>query len=72
MTASQHLLIEKIVALPPQLLAELKDFVDSLRARDEKYDLQRDSRLFAEAARASEPAFARLWDNYEDAAYHRL
>ena len=72
MTASQHLLIEKIAALPPQRLAEVEDFVDFLRARDEAHELKRDSRLTAEATRASEPAFARVWDNDEDTAYDRL
>ena len=72
MTASQHQLIEKITALPAQRLAEVEDFVDFLRARDEAHELKRDSRLTAEATRASERAFARVWDNDEDAAYDRL
>lgn len=72
MTASQHLLIEKIAALPPQRLAEVEDFVDFLRARDEAHELKRDSRLSTDAARASEPAFAQVWDNDEDAVYDRL
>ena len=72
MTASQHLLNEKIAALSPQRLAEVEDFVDFLRARDDAHELKRDSRLTAEAARASEPAFARVWDNDEDAVYDRL
>ena len=53
MTASQHLLIEKIAALPPQRLAEVEDFVDFLRARDEAQEHKRDSRLTTDAARAS-------------------
>ncbi len=72
MTASQRLLIEKIAALPPQRLAEVEDFVDFLRARDEAHELKHDSRLTTEAARPREPAFARVWDNDEDAAYDRL
>ena len=72
MTASQRPLIEKIAALPPQRLAEVEDFVDFLRARDEAHELKRDSRLTTDAARASEPAFARVWDNDEDAVYDRL
>ena len=71
-TASQHLLIEKIAALSPQRVAEAEDFVDFLRARDKAHEIKRDSRLTAEAARASEPAFARVWDNDEDTAYDRL
>lgn len=72
MTQSQQVLIEKIASLPPQRLAEVEDFVDFLRAREAGKETERDSRLAAQAARASEPAFARVWDNDEDAAYDRL
>ena len=72
MTQSQQVLIEKIATLPPQRLAEAEDFVDFLRAREAGKETERDSRLAAQAARASEPAFARVWDNDEDAAYDRL
>ncbi|MFN5994319.1 MAG: DUF2281 domain-containing protein [Betaproteobacteria bacterium] len=69
---SQQVLIEKIATLPPQRLAEVEDFVDFLRARDDAQTTQRDARLVTEAARASEPSFAQVWDNDEDAAYDRL
>jgi Protein of unknown function (DUF2281) len=69
---SQQVLIEKIATLPPQRLAEVEDFVDFLRARDDAQSTQRDKRLATEAARASEPSFAQVWDNDEDAAYDRL
>lgn len=72
MTQSQQVLIEKIATLPPQRLAEVEDFVDFLRAREAGKEAERDSRLAAQAACASEPAFARVWDNDEDAAYDRL
>jgi hypothetical protein len=75
MTQSQQALIEKIATLPPRRLAEVEDFVDFLRAREAgnaEKETERDSRLAAQAARASEPAFARVWDNDEDAAYDRL
>lgn len=72
MTQSQQILIEKIATLPPQRLAEVEDFVDFLRAREAGKETGRDSHLAAQAARASEPAFARVWDNDEDAAYDRL
>ena len=72
MTQSQQVWIEKIATLPPQRLAEVEDFVDFLRAREAGKETERDSRLAAQAARASEPAFARVWDNDEDAAYDRL
>ena len=72
MTQTQQMLIEKIASLPPQRLAEVEDFVDFLRAREARKDTERDARLAAPAARASEPAFARVWENDEDAAYDRL
>lgn len=65
MTAIESGLIEKLKELPPQRLAEVEDFVDFLRAREER-------RLTQAAAKASEPAFAKTWENDEDAAYDRL
>lgn len=59
-------LIEKLKRLPPQRQAEVEDFVDFLRSRED------DQRLATAAARASEPAFAKVWDNEDDAAYDRL
>lgn len=59
-------LIEKLQGLPPQRQAEVEDFVDFLRSRED------DQRLATAAARASEPAFAKVWDNEDDAAYDRL
>jgi len=64
--ASEQVLIEKIKQLPPQRLAEVEDFVDFLRARED------DQRLVHAAARASEASFAAVWSNDEDAAYDRL
>ena len=66
MSATEQELIEKIRQLPPQRLAELEDFVDFLRTRDDE------QRLTQAAARASEASFAAVWDNDEDAAYDRL
>jgi hypothetical protein len=58
-------LIEKIKALPPDKIAEVVDFVDFLAHRDD--------RLLVEAAsRISEPAFAAVWDNPDDAEYDKL
>lgn len=58
-------LLEKIKALPPEKIAEVVDFVDFLAHRDD--------RLLVEAAtRLSEPAFAKIWDNPDDAEYDNL
>ena len=61
-----QLLIEKLKSLPPQRRAEVEDFVDFLRSRDEE------QRLTHAAAQLSEPAFKAVWDNPEDAEYDRL
>ncbi len=59
-------LIEKIRRLPPERVAEVEDFVDFLRLRDEE------RRLTQAASRLSEVAFARVWENPDDADYDRL
>lgn len=66
MSAIEQVLIEKIRQLPPQRLAELEDFVDFLRTREDE------QRLTHAAARASEACFAAVWNNDEDAAYDRM
>lgn len=59
-------LLAKIRRLPPERVAEVEDFVDFLRLRDE-------GRSLTEAAsRLSEAAFARAWENPDDADYDRL
>lgn len=59
-------LLAKLQQLPPQRLAEVEDFIDFLCSRE-------DERALAHvAATAAEPAFTKLWDNPEDAAYDRL
>jgi hypothetical protein len=58
-------LVAKIRSLPPDRMAELVDFVEFLS--------QRDDRLLTQAAtKASEPAFAQVWENEEDADYDNL
>ena len=44
----------------------VEDFVDFLRTRGDAQQLTR------AAARAAEPAFKKVWDNPDDAAYDRL
>lgn len=68
MLSDKHeiMLIEKLKNLPPEKLAEVEDFVDFLRERDE-------ARKFTHAAALlSESAFAKVWDNDSDAEYDRL
>ena len=59
-------LIDKIRSLPPERLAEVEDFVDFLKMRDE-------DRLVTHAATTlSEDSFRQVWDNPDDAEYDRL
>lgn len=64
--STEHILIQKIRQLPPQRMAEVEDFIDFLRTREEEH------RLTQAAAQASEASFAAVWDNDEDAAYDKL
>ena len=66
MSVTEQMLIEKITQLPPQRLAEVEDFVDFLRTREDEQHLTQ------AAARASEASFAAVWNNDEDAAYDRM
>jgi hypothetical protein len=66
MAVTEQNLIEKIRKLPPARLAEVEDFVDFLRSREDE------QRLTRAAAKASETSFAAVWNNDEDAAYDGL
>ena len=59
-------MMEKLEHLTPDRLAEVEDFIDFIQQRD------RDKLLRQDYARASEAAFAKVWDNDEDAIYDHL
>jgi len=63
---SEQELLEKIRRLAPERVAEVEDFVDFLRQRDEERGLTQ------AASQLSEAAFARVWENPDDADYDRL
>ena len=63
---SDQALIEKILSLPPERVEEVEDFVELLKMRDQ------DCALVHAAARLSEDAFRKVWDNPDDAEYDRL
>lgn len=65
MSVAEQNLIEKIMQLPPQRLAEVEDFVDFLRTRDEQ-------RLTQAATKVAVASFDAVWNNDEDAAYDRM
>jgi len=58
-------LIEKIRALPPEKIAEVVDFVDFLAHKDDRL-------LVRVASKISEPVFAAVWENSDDAEYDQL
>lgn len=59
-------LFEKIRTLPEEKVAEVEDFVDFLRSREE------DRQLVQAASLLSEDALREVWDNADDAEYDRL
>jgi hypothetical protein len=66
MSVDAKTLIEKIEALPPERIAEIEDFIDFIRMREQGQALVR------AAAAASSPAFAAIWNNPEDDVYDAL
>ena len=66
MPAQSETLIEKIQALPAERIAEVEDFVDFIRLREEERSLT------LAAAAASAPAFAKIWSSREDDVYDAL
>ena len=66
MRTTEQAVIEKLRQLPPQRLAEVEDFVDFLRARED------DIQLVRAAATTSEAAFIAVWSNDDDDAYDRM
>jgi hypothetical protein len=59
-------LIKKIQNLPPDKMREVEDFVDFLLENQDQIRLNR------AAAKLSETAFSKIWDNDEDADYDQL
>lgn len=66
MRADTQALIAKIEALPAERIAEVEDFVDFIRLREQARALTR------AASAASAPAFAAIWNNPDDDAYDAL
>ena len=63
---NEQVILEKLKSLPPERVAEVEDFVDFLRARNDERSLTR------AAAQTAAPAFSKVWDNPDDAAYDTL
>ena len=63
---NEKVILKKLKSLPPERVAEVEDFVDFLRARNEERSTTR------AAAGAAEPVFSSIWENEDDAAYDTL
>lgn len=59
-------LIDKLESLPPERVAEVEDFIDFLKSRDQ------DRQLTSAAAKVAEPSLKNVWDNPDDAVYDSL
>jgi hypothetical protein len=63
----------KIQSLPADRLSQVEDFVDFLLAKlASQASSSEDHMIRQAAAKLSEPAFAAVWDNEEDAIYDDL
>ena len=62
----EQAIIEKLRALPPGRVAEVEDFVDFLRSRNEE------RAMIGAVAKLAESSFSRVWNNESDADYDRL
>lgn len=59
-------LIDKLKTLPPERVAEVEDFIDFIKQRDQ------DRQLTHIATRSAEQSFSQVWDNPDDAVYDQL
>ncbi|HZF15905.1 MAG TPA: hypothetical protein VE046_08210, partial [Steroidobacteraceae bacterium] len=66
MPANTQALVEKIRALPAERIAEIEDFVDFVRLREQERALTR------AAAATSAPSFAAIWSNPDDDVYDAI
>lgn len=68
-TLIEQSLINTLHRLPPEKVSEVADFAEFLAQRHTQED---DRQLTQAAARLSAGAFAKVWDNPEDAVYDTL
>lgn len=66
---TEQTLIDKLHRLPPERLNEVADFVDFL---SQQHELESNLHLTKSVTTASVNAFAKVWDNPEDAVYDNL
>ncbi len=59
-------LIDKLETLPPERVAEVEDFIDFIKQRDQ------DRQLTHAATKVAESSLHKVWDNPDDAVYDAL
>jgi hypothetical protein len=65
---TEQRLLAKIRSLPSVKITEVEDFIDFLHHQEKNAD----GSLTNIAMKLSEPSFAKIWDNPEDAEYDNL
>jgi len=65
-TQIEQVIIEKMKSLRPERIAEVEDFVDFLKLRDEERGVTQ------AAGSLAEESLRKVWDNADDADYDRL
>jgi hypothetical protein len=65
-TQTEQAIIEKMKGLRPERIAEVEDFVDFLKLRDEERGITH------AASTLAEESLRKVWDNADDADYDRL
>lgn len=62
----EQAILEKMKGLRPERIAEVEDFVDFLKSRDEERSVTH------AAGSLAEESLRKVWDNADDADYDRL
>ena len=62
----EQTILEKLKGLRPERIAEVEDFVDFLKTRDEERS------IVQAAGSVAEESLSRIWNNADDAEYDRL
>ncbi|RUT06778.1 hypothetical protein DSM106972_030350 [Dulcicalothrix desertica PCC 7102] len=68
-STTEQRVIDKIRGLFPEQILQVEEFIDSLY---KKNTTNTDSEIAFVAAKLSEPAFEKIWDNPDDAEYDKL
>ncbi len=68
-STTEQRVISKIRGLFPEQMLQVEEFIDSLHKENTE---NTDRNIDFAAAKLSEPAFQKIWDNPDDAEYDKL